>query len=125
MSNLSKAISVMKKNERQDSIEVATITNLSPFTIKIDSHEYDAINFTIFAPLPMKIEEKQKTEVIQKNALYPVIGETRYAQYNLEEVFDTNKTMPFEVGQLVSVVDKGNTFIVLAVLCDMKGGVKI
>ena len=125
MGELSRVLSEMKKQENADKIEIATIINLSPFTIQIDDQQYDAVNFSIFAPMPMKIKEKRPIDIVTDPRPLPIVGHSRYKEYDLEEIFDHEKTLPFEVGDIISVVDKGATFIVLSVLVDMKNGVKI
>ena len=95
MSELSNVLSKLKAAERETKIEIATVIKLSPFTIKIDSHEYDAVNFTIYAPLPKKLSEKRPIDVLQTGSS-PIIGRSKYQEYDLVEEFDRSKTEPFE-----------------------------
>ena len=123
MESLGKVVSTLQA-PKTDTIEIATITNLSPFTIKIDSAEYDAVSFAIYAPLPFKLTAKRPIDVRQTGTS-PIIGRSEYKEYDLVNEIDRTKTLPYEVGDLVAVMDKGDTFIVLAVLGDMQGGVKV
>ena len=124
MGSLSKSVSALMPKPSDTKIEIATIISLSPFTIKIGNAEYDATSFTIYAPLPFKLTEQRPIDIHQVNRS-PIIGYSVYREYDLILEIDRDKTLPYEEGDIIAVVDKGDTFIIVAVLCDMQGGVKL
>lgn len=98
---------ILKQKEKDDklpAVEVGKITSIEPFKIQINGQEYSSENFTIYVPRVDRIMQHQVIDVIDHARAIVEIGDL--------ELEPGDYARLFKVGDLISVTDRGDSFIV-------------
>lgn len=99
----------------RNTIEVAIVTNTTPLTIEIEGQRYSSEHWSIFVPLNYKVVQNSNIPVLNH-------AEVIVEDYDLVNRADES-TMELKKGDLVSVVDRGDNFIIFNRIKKVGGGV--
>lgn len=98
---------ILKQKKRDDklpSVEVGKVTSIEPFKIQINGQEYSSENFTIYVPLVDRIMQHKIIDVVDHTKAIVEIGDL--------ELEPGDYARLFKIGDLISVTDRGDSFIV-------------
>ncbi|OHW62163.1 hypothetical protein EUAN_12320 [Andreesenia angusta] len=95
-------------------IEIAVIVSLSPLAIEIEGQRYSSEHWNIFVPLNFKIVQESTISVV--NHVEAIVE-----PYDLVNRAD-DRIIELKLGDLVSVVDRGDNFIVFNRVKKIGGG---
>lgn len=111
MVGIGEVMDILKPRVQSDSIEIAEVKSVKPLILNIAGQEYNSKHFKMYLPRSLYIKEKKKLKVENSEVIY------NKNDYTLE--FDEEKSVELKVGDLLCVVDKGASIIILSVI---KGG---
>ncbi|NLY20135.1 MAG: hypothetical protein GXZ08_02475 [Tissierellia bacterium] len=117
-----------QKNENTNIIEIGELISVSPFFIfEINGVRYSSEHFEVYIEAGDRIQEYEEVwteghgygapaRVTHKTGQGDVLG-------NFEIVPDSTVNKKYKEGDLISVIDRGNSFIVLSRVYKLNGGI--
>lgn len=108
MSTIAEVFDILKPHDRSDSIEIAEVKSVKPLVLNIAGQEYNSKHFKMYLPRGLYIKEKKRLTVENSEVIY------NKDDYAIE--FDEEKGIELKAGDLLCVVDKGDSIIILSII---------
>lgn len=92
------------KNEHLPPIEIGKVIDLDPFAIEISGQSYNSKDFTIYVPAVDRIIQHNMINIANQTNAIVELGDL--------EIEPGDYARLFRLGDIVSVSDRGDTFVI-------------